>query len=146
MAKRPNYTPRQIGGLPEEDGGGDTYDRSDYVPVPASDKGNSGYTDRGMRGFYQTSATPFHDPPGVKHFTGYGADDADLDRGYKLVPISDDAAYQLEDYKYRNTEPKLSDIDEGGDGSDATMSDFEFRRRNRQSRGFLTRPHIPTDR
>ena len=131
--------------FPEDGGDGET-NRSDYVPVPASDTGNPGYADRGMLGFYQNGAEAFHDPAGVKHFTGYGADEADMDRGYKQVRISDNPAYQLEDYKYRSTDPKLSDIDEGGDGDDSMPSDYEFRRRNRKSRGFLTRPHMPTDR
>lgn len=130
----------------DDDGGGEPEDRSDFRDRPASDKGNSSYKDHGNFGTYQTRADQFPDPEGVRHFTGYGADEADLVRGFKEVAIRGVPAYQMEDYKFRSTEPKLSDIDEGGDGDDALPDDYTFRRKNRQSRGFLTRPHTPTDR
>lgn len=131
-----------IGQLPEFDRAGDE-DREDFRPVPESDTGER-YRDRGMLGSYRTDAKQFPDPPGVKHFTGYGADDADLQRGFCDPLISGDPHYQLDDYKQRSSQPALSDIDEGGDT--AMPSDFAFRRKNERARGFLTRPHIPTDR
>lgn len=129
---------------PWDDGGGKDDDRSDFRPVPASDKGNAGYTDKGMFGSYTPSADPYASPAGIKRFAGYGATQADLARGWKEVSISDNPAYQLDDYKWRSTDPKQSDIDEGGDID--MPSDYEFRRHNRRSRGFLTRPMTPIDR
>jgi hypothetical protein len=120
-----------------------TEDSNDFHPVPESDRGNADYRDRGMLGSYSPKETPWRDPPDVKHFTGYGADEADLQRGYQEPAIRDDPAYDLDNYKMRSTQPKLSDEDEGGD---AMNDDYAFRRRNERSRGFLTRPRPPTDR
>lgn len=131
-------------GFPWDDGGGKPEDRSDYRPVPASDKGNVNYQDKGGFGSYQTDAEPFGNPDGVKMFAGYGSTEADLERGYMEVGLSDNPAYQLDDYKFRSSDPKVSDLDEGG--MIGISSDWEFRRKNRRSRGFLTRPHTPTDR
>lgn len=117
--------------------------RSDYRPVPASDRGNDGYRDRGGFGSYTPQDTPYAPPSETKWFAGFGADVDDLKRGYCDPRITDDPAFTPENYKYRSTLPKMSDIDEGGD---AMEDDYAFRRRNERSRGFLTRPHIPTDR
>ena len=120
-----------------------TEETSDYHPVPASDRGNADYRDRGALGSYEVDPEPFRDPPDVRHFTGYGATEADLDRGYQVPAIRDDPAYDLDNYKDRYSQPRLSDEDEGGD---AMNDDFAFRLRNERSRGFLTRPRPPTDR
>ena len=119
-------------------------DRSDYRAVPQSDSGNDSYDDRGMLGFYQTDAQPFEDPPGVKHFTGYGADEADLKRGWRKPGITQNPAYQLSNYKDRSSSPKESDVTPGN--LEVMQDDWEFRNRNRTARGFLTRPRIPTER
>lgn len=118
-------------------------DMSDYRPVPASDCGNAAYTDQGELGSYRAPDECFDAPSGVRFFTGYGATEADLERGYQVPTIRDEPAYQLDNYKDRSTLPRLSDEDEGGD---AMNDDFAFRRRNERSRGFLTRPRVPTDR
>ena len=131
-----------VGQIPLLDKTGDE-DMSDYRPVPESDRGNAACSDRGMLGSYQTSAVPFKDPSDVEYFTGYGATEADLHRGYQVPMIRDEPAYQFDNYKDRSTLPRLSDEDEGGD---AMNDDFTFRRRNERSRGFLTRPRVPTDR
>lgn len=131
-----------IGQLPELMRTG-TEDETDYHPVPASDRGNATYRDRGMLGSYTPRDTPRDDPRDVRHFTGYGATEADLNRGYQVPAIRDDPAYDLDNYKDRSSQPMLSDEDEGGD---AMNDDYAFRRRNERSRGFLTRPRIPTDR
>lgn len=115
----------------------------DYHPVPSSDRGNATYSDHGMLGSYSPKETPWGDPADVRHFTGYGATEADLERGYQVPAIRDDPAYDLDNYKMRSTQPMMSDLDEGGD---AMNDDYEFRRRNEKSRGFLTRPRPPTDR
>lgn len=131
-----------LGQLPElrDTGSGD---RSDYRPVPSSDRGNATYDDRGMLGSYTPQETPYGSPPDVRHFTGYGATNADLERGYQVPAIRDNPAYDLDNYVDRSTLPRLSDQDEGGD---AMADDYAFRRKNERSRGFLTRPRIPTDR
>jgi len=116
---------------------------SDYRPVPSGDRGNAAYTDKGMLGSFRSKEGPFADPSDVRHFTGYGADMGDLERGYQVPMIRDDPAYQLDNYKDRSTLPMLSDEDEGGD---AMSDDYAFRRKNERARGFLTRPRIPTDR
>lgn len=131
-----------VGQLAESSPSGDE-EREDYRPVPDSDTG-VGYRDQGMLGSYRTSARQFPNPPEVKMFTGYGASMDDLERGYCEPSITDHPAYQLDDYKHRSSQPALSDIDEGG--AVTTPSDFAFRRKNERARGFLTRPHIPTDR
>lgn len=138
----PNVNIDFVGQLAEAQAAGDE-DREDYRPVPDSDA-DPGYRDRGMLGSYRTSARPFQNPPEVKMFTGYGATEEDLERGYCKPLITDDPAYQLDDYKHRSSQPALSDIDEGGNF--AVPSDYAFRRKNERARGFLTRPHIPTDR
>lgn len=131
-----------LGQLPElrPTGSGDT---GDFHPVPESDRGNAAYTDHGMLGTYSPRETPWDDPAGVRHFTGYGATEADLNRGYQVPSIRDNPAYDLDNYKDRATQPMLSDLDEGGD---AMADDYAFRRKNERSRGFLTRPRPPTDR
>jgi hypothetical protein len=131
-----------IGQLPELGRTGNE-DMSDYRPVPASDRGNAAYTDRGKLGSFRSHEGPFPSPSDVRRFTGYGADMSDLDRGYQVPTIGEVPAYDLDNYVDRSTLPRLSDQDEGGDAMD---NDYAFRRRNERSRGFLTRPRIPTDR
>jgi hypothetical protein len=131
-----------LGQIPELGRTG-TENEDDFHPVPASDRGNATYSDHGMLGTYEVNPEPFRDPPDVKHFTGYGATEADLQRGYQVPTIRDCPAYDLDNYKYRSSQPMLSDLDEGGD---AMNDDYAFRRKNERSRGFLTRPRPPTDR
>lgn len=139
----PKQLPYLIGFAEINDGKGEN--RSDYRPVPASDSGNDGYHDRGALGFYQTNdGEPWPTPAGVKRFTGYGADEADLNRGWCEPTITQNPAYQLENYKDRSSQPMESDVTPGN--IEAMEDDFAFRQRNRKSRGFLTRPRIPTER
>ena len=118
-------------------------DESDFRPVPDSDRGNATYSDRGMLGSYAPPESAFDSPSEVVRFTGYGATETDLERGYQVPAIRDNPAYDLDNYKDRSTLPRLSDLDEGGD---AMADDYAFRRKNERSRGFLTRPRPPTDR
>jgi hypothetical protein len=101
-----------IGQLPEVGPTGNE-NMSDYRPVPDSDRGNAAYTDRGMLGSYRSNEGPFKSPSDVRRFTGYGADLADLDRGYQVPVIRDAPAYDLDNYIDRSSQPKLSDEDEG---------------------------------
>jgi hypothetical protein len=123
---------------------GEDEERSDYRNVPASDRGNLDYSDQGMFGSFTPDERPYLDPPGVRHFTGYGATAADLDRGYVVPGIREDAAYDKANYQMRSTDPKHPD-EQPGD-TDSMQRDWEFRARNQRSRGFLTRPRIPTER
>ncbi len=116
---------------------------SDFRPVPESDNGEK-YTDRGQRGTFAPSADPYRTPSDVKMFAGYGADEADLERGFCEPLITDAPAYNLSDYKLRSTQPMERNVDMGE--TDVTEADWEFRARNTRSKGFLTRPHIPTER
>lgn len=118
-------------------------DRSDYRAVPASDDGET-YRDRGGLGGYQTDAEPFPMPREVKFATGFGADDADLRRGWSDPLITQNPAYQFANYELRSSEPKVSNVQQGD--AELMEDDWSFRNRNRRSQGFLTRPRIPTER
>lgn len=125
-----------------EDFGADENDRSDYRPVPSSDTGET-YRDRGMLGFYQ-DPKPFKTPDEVRFFAGHGATEADLERGWSDPLITENPAYQLSNYKDRSSQPMESDVTPGN--VEMMEDDWAFRERNRKSRGFLTRPRIPTER
>lgn len=123
---------------------GEGEDRSDYRPVPRSDEGNEGYEDQGMRGFYTPSEEPFKSPAEVKWFAGYGADAEDLQRGYHVPDVDKDPAFDKVNYAMRSTLPKVHNENLGN--TDVMPADVEFRSRNMRTRGFLTRPRIPTER
>jgi len=120
-------------------------DESDYRPVPDTDRGNASYSDRGMLGFY----SPRHReqwgyPDGIKLEGGFGATDAELRRGYAEPDIRQSPAYDLSNYKDRLDQPRTSDVRPGD--VEAMESDYAFRQRHRETRGFLTRPRIPRER
>ncbi|HMA00032.1 MAG TPA: hypothetical protein VKP66_18985, partial [Steroidobacteraceae bacterium] len=75
---------------------------------------------------------------------GFGIEDADVIRGYCDPGITEDPAYDKENYSERSTQPRHPDEDL--DNADRLKRDWEFRSRNREARGFLTRPRIPTER
>lgn len=119
-------------------------DSDDYRAVPASDIGNAAYRDRGMLGSFTPTGDAYPSPDGVKRFAGFGADEATLARGYASVAIREDPAYDKSNYQDRWTEPMGPNEDMGE--TDVMRQDWEFRGRNQLSRGFLTRPRIPTER
>ncbi len=82
-------------------------------------------------------------PEGCKTETGYGCTAADVQRGYVEVEGLDNPERDLANYKNRWTAPKTSDEDTpfGFMGDD-----YEFRQKNRQSKGLFMRPRIPTER
>jgi hypothetical protein len=124
--------------------GGPDEERDDYRPVPESDR-DSIYGDRGMLGGYCPSEQPFSPPDDVRFEAGYGADVEDLKRGYCKPLVTRNPAYQMENYKDRASLPSVpGDVGQGN--QEAMESDFEFRNRNRRSKGFLVRPHIARDR
>lgn len=111
--------------------------------TPASDK-DLGYSDKGQLGTYQTTPGDFPDPEGLKRFEGYGADKDDLSRGYVVPTIGENPVYDLENHKYKWTEPREFDEDDKIQG--AVESSFEFRMKDRKTKGFCMRPHLPTER
>lgn len=88
--------------------------------------------------------TQFPNPKDVKVFTGFGADESDLVRGYLLSGVSEDPKYDKVNYSERYSQPRIPDEDQ--DNTEAMKNDFEFRQKEVRSRGFLTRPKIPTER
>lgn len=123
----------------------DGEDVSDFRQVPKTDKGNRDYSDRGQFGsFGPSNRDQFLNPPDVKMFTGYGATEADIDLGFVRPEIREDPAYDKDNYEQRSTQPTRPNEDMGE--TDVMRDDWEFRRRNTKARGFLTRPHIPTER
>lgn len=96
--------------------------------------------------FSRPEEEPFDSPKGVKRFAGYGANEADLARGYEVPAIANAPEYDLVNYRQKWTEPKLSDQDDVDGPFGMVSKDFEFRQKDRESRGFLTRPYLPTGR
>lgn len=113
--------------------------RSNYRAVPASDR-EAGYSDRGKLGSYRSE----YGEAEVRRFTGFGADEADLKRGYEKVTISDQPAYDLDNYKQRWSLPMRADED--GNPASTSEADRAFRTRDERSKGFLTRPRLPIER
>lgn len=101
------------------------------------DKGNASYTDRGYIGHRTSSEEKFPKPAGNVFFTGYGADEADLVRGYNEPTIREIPDFDLSNYKERWGEPKNPDDDM--DNRTPMGRDWDFRDRERPSRGFLVR-------
>ena len=115
----------------------------DFRDNPASDTGEF-YSDVGARGNYSTSRVPFAKPEGVVSYSGFGCTEADYERGYVVPSKADDPAYDKINYRDRWTQPQVPTEDQGN--GQAMPNDWEFRQRNQRSRGFLTRPHLPTER
>lgn len=116
-----------------------------------SDKGDK-YEDDGRLGSYRTSEVQFPNPEGVKTFPGLGVDEADLVRGFVQPTIRELPEYDRVNYQDRYSQPRQPDEEDsagsvaGFFGDGAMKRDFEFRQKERVSKGFLTRSHIPTDR
>ena len=123
----------------------DDSERSDFRQVPASDRGDESYSDRGQLGSWSPSEyDPYPVADGIQFYAGYGAETEDLERGYCAVGVSEDPAYDKVNYRERMTQPR-NPMEDQGDRQ--TMDrDWEFRGRNRRAKGFLTRPYIPTER
>ena len=118
--------------------------RNEFRNVPASDSGNRDYQDVGKFGTFCTDAEPFPNTPGVKFDTGYGLGEGDTTRGFSDPGIRQDPAYDKANYHERWSEPRVADEDQLE--TNIQSDDWAFRNRNRESRGFLTRPRIPTER
>lgn len=111
--------------------------------TPASD-GDPGYKDKGLLGTYQTADGDFPDPEGLKRFAGFGADEADLTRGFKKVDARELPIYDLANHKEKWTQPRVPDED--SDGGEDMPQDIQFRRQDRETKGLFMRPRIPTER
>lgn len=105
---------------------------------------NPKYDTIGMLGSSYADPDPFKYPDDVKLFAGFGADEADLHRGYCDPNIKALPNYDKVNYNERYTIP--SQPDEGPGNHMALQGDMEFRMKERESKGFLTRPRIPTER
>lgn len=102
------------------------------------------YDDKGSLGSDRTDAEPFRDPQGLKRFAGFGADEADLSAGFVRPEIRDLPEYDKRNYEDRCTTPPtnnsgLTDIFE-------PSPDYAFRQKDRETKGFFTRPRLPTER
>jgi hypothetical protein len=109
-----------------------------------ADRGDK-YDDRGNLGTFGPSQdAPFPDPKGLRRFVGFGADQDDLEQGFITPGIRSDPAYDKANYELRSTVP--SRPDEGPGNHMSLGADFEFRTKDMESKGFLTRPRTPTER
>ena len=134
-----------FGGMSDDGDDNNGVTQPDFRNVPSSDKGNEDYSDKGMLGRYTVPQRVFEkDPVGLKRYAGYGATEADLRLGYIEPTIREDPAYDKPNYEDRSTDP--SKPDELFNNSGVMPDDWEFRRRKRVSRGFLTRPTNSTER
>ena len=102
------------------------------------------YQEAGMLGSYRTSATPFPNPEGIHVFEGYGANESDLQKGFISPAISNNPAYDKSNYVDKWSKPMRPDDDFSDFGM--VKADVEFREKDLESKGFLTRPRIPTER
>lgn len=97
-----------------------------------------------------TIGSTYHDPEyyrspsDVKYFAGFGADVEELDRGYLNIGTRELPNYDKANYNLRYTEPSMQDENFANTG--VLPEDIEFRMKDRVSKGFLTRPRIPTER
>lgn len=105
---------------------------------------NDKYNTQAHLGTYRTNAYPFPNPEGILVFEGFGADDKDLERGFCDPHVKELPNYDKANYHDRYSQPKLPDEDQGN--HEVMMRDSEFRIKERESKGFLTRPRIPTER
>ena len=109
-----------------------------------ADKGVK-YDDRGQL-MKAGDTKDFPKPEGVEFFEGYGADEADLQRGYIEPTITDRPQYDLSAYKERWSDPKPTDTGAFPYRPGVSPDDLEFMTKDRQTKGMLIRPRIPTDR
>lgn len=105
---------------------------------------NDKYNTKANLGTYRTSDEQFPDPEGMVYFTGFGANSADCERGFCEPDIKELPDYDKANYHDRYSQPRLPDEDQGN--RDFLMQDMEFRMKERETKGFLTRPRIPIER
>lgn len=114
-------------------------------PYMAGETGvNPAYNSAGMIGSYCTDPMPFKNPSDVKLFAGFGATEQDIERGYHNIGTRELPNYDKANYALRYSEPSMQDENFANTG--VLPEDIEFRNKDRVSKGFLTRPRIPTER
>jgi hypothetical protein len=86
----------------------------------------------------------YGDPEGLKRFSGFGATEEDLRRGFVDPQITTNPKYDRSNYLDRWTQPKES-LQQGG-AHVSVPQDWEFRSKDSVSHGFLTRPRTSTER
>ncbi len=101
------------------------------------------YDDSKTLGSYRTSARQSPNPKEMVKFLGFGVSEKDYDRGFCDPKLNDLPEYDAQNYFDRWSQPKVDDQVEGGPSMPV---DWEFRQKDRTSKGFLTRPRIPTER
>lgn len=105
---------------------------------------NPKYDTEAHLGTYRTDAEQFSDPKDMVYFTGFGANAEDCERGFCEPNVKELPDYDKCNYAGRYTEPRKPDEDQNNTLS--MPQDWEFRQKERVSKGFLTRPRIPTER
>lgn len=80
----------------------------------------------------------------TKFFTGFGANNADLERGFCEVSPEEMPDRDMANYKDRWTRPRVSDED--SEYGESLPPDVEFRRKDRETKGLFMRPRIPIER
>lgn len=73
----------------------------------------------------------------IKRFAGFGATTKDLERGYLEPKLPDTPEYDAMNYKSHWATPKGGYFDE---------KEYEFRSKDAETKGFLTRLVLPTER
>lgn len=104
------------------------------------------YADKGELGSPYENEMPFKDPAGLKRFDGYGATTDDLERGYCDPEIRELPDYDKKNYQDRSTLPKAKHDNLDGSLPILDDDDWKFRNKDVQTKGFLTRPRLPTER
>ena len=105
---------------------------------------NDKYDTEAHLGTYRTSEEQFPNPEGMIHFNGFGMNDADYVRGFCDPNVRELPDYDKLNYTNRYTLPRIPDEDQLN--TQSMESDFEFRTKELESKGFLTRPKYPTER
>lgn len=105
---------------------------------------NDKYDTPGTLKSYRTSDEQFSNPEGMVVFRGFGMDEQDYERGFCDPNVRELPDYDKLNYVNRYTLPRIPDEDQGN--RQQMLDDIEFRTRELRSKGFLTRPHVPTER
>lgn len=105
---------------------------------------NDKYDTPGMLKSYQTSPDQFPNPKDMVVFSGFGMNAEDYERGFCDPHVRELPDYDKRNYADRYSQPRVADENQGN--TMALPKDYEFRQKELESKGFLTRPRIPTER
>lgn len=116
---------------------------SDFQQPTHDRRSSNQYGDRANLSSYQTNrGEQFRTDADFE--LGYGCTEEDAQRGWIEPRMREEPAFDLVNYKDRSTQP--SKTNEDFENTSSFDRDYEFRGRNRESKGFLTRPRLPTER